>query len=259
MKRFISEKLPEKGSPVQLSIGESRHAKRVLRIENGESIEVIDGDGNLVIAELLTTDNDVILKFVEVGDTNELRRAHFPIVLIQSFLKSKSMDWVIEKSVELGVSEFIPLFTDHTVVNMKKKSPEHFQERWQKAANQSLKQCQRLKSMTVHSPLTFIQLMAQLTKDPAPKEMTYWCDEGTRSEKNALHIAEQLRNGPKNQPIEKYRILVGPEGGWSDGEQQELRKIDHSNLFQRTTLGQNVLRSETASLYAVSILSGFLS
>ena len=60
-------------------------------------------------------------------------------------LKGPSMEWVIEKSVELGVKLFIPVITDHTVVQFKSKGPEVFKERWQKIADQALKQCNRLK------------------------------------------------------------------------------------------------------------------
>jgi RsmE family RNA methyltransferase len=105
-------------------------------------------------------------------------------------LKSQAMEWVIEKSVELGVEEVIPVLTAHTVVQIKNKGPELFQERWQKIADQALKQCGRLNQMVIHKPVTFDTILATSCRTSTRSFVghRFWTDELARGEEPFLLI-----------------------------------------------------------------------
>ena len=153
-KRLLCPMLPQPGKMVLLSEGEAHHSTRVLRLVDGDRVEAIDGKGHRIIAILRLRGGPARLEYeaaVDSGNTVSQKDAP-PIVLEMSVLKGQAMEWVIEKAVELGVSSFIPVLTDHTVVQMKSKTPDLFQQRWQKIADQALKQCGRLEAMKVTLP-----------------------------------------------------------------------------------------------------------
>ena len=123
---------------------EVHHLLQVLRARQGDEIECLDGKGHIFIGklQLLGKSHAQVERMSEVK--TDLHKMASPIILEMACLKGDAMDWLIEKSVELGVKSFVPLLTDHTVVQMDRKSPEDFQKRWQKMADQALKQCGRL-------------------------------------------------------------------------------------------------------------------
>ena len=151
-KRLLCPHLPRSHQPVILPESEANHALRVLRLRNGEEVEVLDGKGPHVVGRLKMTDLGAQIEYV--GPIQELSQSRngpevVPVHLEMSVLKGDAMEWVVEKATELGVHTFTPVLTDHTVIQVKNKGPEFFQERWQKIADQSLKQCGRLQGCPV--------------------------------------------------------------------------------------------------------------
>jgi 16S rRNA (uracil1498-N3)-methyltransferase len=156
------------------------------------------------------------------------------------------MGWVIEKAVELGVKVLTPVITDHTVVQLKAKGPESFQHRWQKIADQALKQCGRLERMEIEAPIDFETLLLQPFQG-----VRFWGDEASQAQAPFLLDCETL--SLNEHP---HRILIGPEGGWSHSERLLLEKGARRDQTQRICLGPQVLRAETAALFAVSMILG---
>lgn len=245
MRRLLCSKIPAPGQPTELPEAEAEHATRVLRLRDGDQIEALDGKGNAAVVALRMRAGKVMLEFAFKLDASASSQAVPPITLEMAILKGEAMEWVVEKAVELGVQTLIPCATAHTVVQIKQKGPESFQQRWQKIADQALKQCGRLEAMKVALPLSLEELLAQ---NPCSAESPrLWCDESGREE--IPYLPEWL----STHPIRSARLLIGPEGGWSALE-RDLLLANASSGTYRIGLGPWVLRAETAALFGVSLL-----
>jgi 16S rRNA (uracil1498-N3)-methyltransferase len=158
------------------------------------------------------------------------------------------MEWVVEKAVELGVTRLVPVLTAHTVVQMDRKGPEAFRERWQKIADQALKQCGRLESLEVELPIELERLLT------TPLEgMRLWCDEQARDSAGIPSLLGWLKSTVMDSSRSmNLHILIGPEGGWSQNE-RELFHREGSARLAAVGLGPLVLRAETAAIAALSL------
>ncbi|MGK5085554.1 RsmE family RNA methyltransferase [Bdellovibrionota bacterium FG-1] len=248
MKRLLCPQLPKPNRPSPLAETEAVHAIRVLRLKNGDTVEAIDGQGHsapailrihggLARLELAATDLYTAQVRTSAPDTI------VPLTLELAILKGDAMGWAVEKSVELGVSRLIPTITAHTVVQVKMKGPEAFRERWQKIADQALKQCGRLDRLIIDLPTPLEELIA---REPSSTDSPrFWCDEAATDATPDLLSAFRASSAP----IHPVRLLIGPEGGWSEQERELL-----SAAAQRVSLGPLVLRAETAAVFGSSVL-----
>lgn len=243
IKRVLVPQLPKPHRPVNLSEDEANHAIRVMRLRDGDTVEALDGKGHSTPAILRTQAGGARLEHAVAAAAREItapaQGAVVPLILEMAVIKGDAMEWVVEKAVELGVRTLIPILTAHTVVQMKNKGPEAFQERWQKIADQALKQCGRLERLIIELPVELEVLLARSpTTAQAPR---LWCDESARGEAKPLGeiIGKQ----------DEVRLLIGPEGGWSENE-----KVLLSPVCEKVSLGPLVLRAETAALFGVSLI-----
>jgi len=250
MKRVLSQQLPNKNNAIELSKEESHHLITVLRTKQNELIEVLDGAGSSVIAKAEVYLNSVVLHFHDKG--KNISTSNFPLHIFAAVLKSHSMELIIEKSVELGVQSFTPIIASHSVPKLDKKGGDFFMSRWQKIADQSLKQCGRLHKMQVNHPVRLSDAFNLKTMDHAS---LFVCDEALKPTDSCLSQV-LFKSIPK---ITKACIFVGPEGGWSQDERDFF--TDKSNSFNLTSvhLGSLILRAETAVIYVSSIFNAYFS
>jgi 16S rRNA (uracil1498-N3)-methyltransferase len=250
LKRILCERLPEPHRPSPLPEKEATHAMKVFRLKDGDLMEAIDGKGHGAVVRLRTRNGEPRLEFVEKDEKHSISRASSasaPFVLEMAILKGDAMEWVVEKAVELGTSTLIPLVTAHTVVQVDKKGPEAFRDRWQKIADQALKQCGRLDRLEIKMPLELESLLATPISGNSKR---IWCDENARgSSPELLNWLESTRRDPRSE----LRILIGPEGGWSAVE-RDLLSLE-AKTTARVNLGPLVLRAETAALFALSLVA----
>ncbi len=254
MKRVLCDKLPEPHGRTELSASESLHLIQVLRMKNGDEVEALDGQGGVahVYLEIAKDRAFIRLKVKEQtpAETSSDSRAHaLPIRLEAAILKGDAMEWLVEKAVELGVEELIPVITDHTVVQVQKKGASAFQERWQKIADQSLKQCGRLVKLRIAEPIALEKLLAEVR--PRTEFPRLWADEGALGTAPFLEDVLVAASGG----IQGVSILIGPEGGWSSKEQEMMYREEEllKGAMQAVSLGPWILRGETAGLFAVSV------
>ena len=247
LKRILCQRIPEPNRPTELAETEATHATRVLRLKDGDRVEAIDGKGHAALAKLRTRGGPTRLEFCEKTATpSDSDSQLVPVILEMSVLKGDAMEWVVEKAVELGVTKLIPVLTAHTVVQMDRKGPEAFQERWQKIADQALKQCGRLAGLAVETPIPFERLLT------TPLEgVRIWCDEQERGSIPSLLSWLETERSKNLSPL---HILIGPEGGWSQNERDLLTREDASKLAS-VSLGPLVLRAETAAISALSLVA----
>jgi 16S rRNA (uracil1498-N3)-methyltransferase len=215
---------------------ESRHCAQVLRFQTGDQIEVIDGQGRRAQAHITHVRKQEVA--IELGAIEQLPRPNPALVLAAAVPKGKTMDWVIEKAVELGVARIVPLMTHHTVVKYDSSEAIKKAEKWQKQALEACKQCGQTWLPEVETPLSMSQFLA--TPRGGAKLIASLAD-GAQPLRPIMEAMDQP---------ESVTILIGPEGDFSEQETQGAIAAG----YQPVTLGPLVLRCETAALLVLSAL-----
>lgn len=214
-----------------------KHISKVLRLSEGDTIDISDSIEFEYATEILTIEKD----FVEVKILDKQKFAREPeikVTLFQGIPKQGKMETIIQKCVELGIYSIIPVFTSRTVVTDKGNFKNKI-ERWQKVSDEAVKQCKRGIVPVIQENKTFQEMMQEILSYELilfPYE-----NEGDYSIKDCLRSLE-------NQPKE-VAIIIGPEGGFSDKEAAELKSIGAKCV----TLGKTILRTETAGMAALAM------
>jgi 16S rRNA (uracil1498-N3)-methyltransferase len=243
MKRVLIEKLPAANQPVTLPEDEAHHLVQVLRIRNGEQIEALDGKGAKMAVEVELLGKGKARIHARGDAIRDSRLNALPVILEMAVLKGDAMEWTVEKAVELGVKTFIPVLSAHAVVQVDRKGPQYYRERWQKIADQALKQCGRLERMDVREPIELTSLLIE------KRALRLWADEGSRAD--SPHLFEALAKTEAKERLKGVAILIGPEGGWSDSERELMSRSE----CRSTSLGPWVYRAETSALFATSLVA----
>lgn len=166
-----------------------------------------------------------------------------PITLAQAILKGDKMDWVVQKATELGVAAIAPIVTSHTIVRPRTERYQAQQERWQKIALEAAQQSERWEVPEISAPCDSTAFFEAQSSASCRLIL------GERSDGQSL-AAVSL----PSKPEERVVIAVGPEGGWT---KEELKKAQVCG-FLPVTLGKRILRAETATLAALSVIQSRL-
>jgi RNA methyltransferase, rsmE family len=240
MYRFYvsADQLAEK--EVFISGGDVNHIKNVLRLEVGDWIVACDGNGTDYISRIQSICSDEVVASIEkvqpTGTELPVR-----ITLFQGMPKKDKLELIIQKAVELGACEIVPVMTKRTVVKLsEEKKINKRLERWQSIAYAAAKQCDRGIIPTVHKPVSYEEALAmadQLDYNVIPYELQTGMEE-------ARKIVDQAC---KQRSL---GIFIGPEGGF---EPEEVERAMTRNIHPMT-LGKRILRTETAGMALLSIL-----
>lgn len=215
-----------------------QHIVKVLRLREGDKIDISDA----VKWEYETEISYIDKEYVEAVILDKQKFTNEPftkVTLFQGVPKQGKMELIIQKTVELGIYEIIPVFTDRTVVTDNGKFSKKI-ERWQKVSDEAVKQCKRGIIPNIGEDITFKQMLTLLAGFDLvlfPYE-----NEDNRTIKDALR-------GLDYKP-ETVAIIIGPEGGFSDKEADNLRELN----TQCVTLGKTTLRTETAGMAALAMV-----
>lgn len=230
-KRFVVEKddLKIQDNIIEIYGAEAHHIN-VLRKRVGQNILVNEYEVEIIDIEKEKVVGKVITKAKDVGVPN------VDITLIQSYLKSDKMDYVVQKAVELGVKNIIPVLSKNTVVKLNEKDSIKKVERLTKIAKEAIGQCGRTDDVIVEN--------VKNIKDVELNEydLVLICHE-----KGITKINEILKDIYSSQ---KIAVIVGPEGGLDEKEIKDLVCDNKKTIV----FGERVLRAETASIYILSIL-----
>ncbi|GIM32538.1 16S rRNA (uracil(1498)-N(3))-methyltransferase [Paraclostridium bifermentans] len=214
-----------------------KHISKVLRCRIGEELEICDNDNNEYICEITNIDkSQVELNIVEVVDIK--RESDLKIKVYQGLPKGPKMEMILQKLTEVGVDEIILVQTKRTVVKVDDKKEDKKIERWERIIYEAAKQSKRGKIPKLRGVLSFKEALADMKENDfniAPYE-----NERTKSIKQVI----------KGVDIKNIGIFVGPEGGFEDTEIKAIEEIGG----QSVSLGPRILRTETASLVASSIV-----
>ena len=221
----------------ELSNEDSYHIIKVMRNQIGDKVEIVI-DKKLYICEITKlTDIATVKKINEVECDSELPCL---VTIAQSLVKEQKMDLVLQKCCELGASEIIPLNTARSIVKLDKKETKKL-VRWNKILKEASEQSKRVVIPTLNEIMN-IKDLAKLDYDI---KILCTVNELSMSLKKVLS---------KDLTDKRILLVIGPEGGFTDQEEKIL--ID--NGFISTSFGTRVLRTETASLYALSIINYIL-
>lgn len=238
MNKFFVNYHDVKESTIRITDADDRkHMTKVLRLGVGDMICVSDSVQFEYEAEIAAIEKDYIEARI-LDKQKFAREPELKITLYQGVPKQGKMETIIQKTVELGVYSIIPVFTDRSVVidhgNFHKKI-----ERWQKIADEAVKQCKRGIIPQIQREMTFQEMMNDIVKYDLiifPYE-----NEENRTIKDLLR---NLAVKPKNTAV-----IIGPEGGFSDQEAEALKKTG----AQSVSLGKTILRTETAGMAAIAM------
>lgn len=233
-RRFLLSEPPSNGRAT-LRGSEAHHLRNVLRAEPGRAVELIDGSGRIwraVVGQCSAA--EVELSEVELFETAS---AAPRLGLIQSLCKADKLEWILEKCTEIGIDDIYLLEAARSVVRIPRERLEAKMERWQKIILGAVKQSRRSTLPMLHPPSSLQVLCRNLA--PALKLLL-------SENKDVASLKSILRSSTWARAI----FCIGPEGGWTEQEHQELVQSG----FQPASLGPQILRTETAALVVTAIL-----
>ena len=230
MQRYFVKNIQE--DKVILGTEDSYHIKRVMRMKIGDKIEIVYQE-KVYLGQIEALDDQVQAKLIEelASSKQHIR----PITLAQALVKEQKMDYILQKATELGVTEIIPFCAERSIVKADKQD-EKRKIRWEKIVKEASEQSKRTDLVKIHSILSLREL-SQLDN----YDVKLICSVSEK-EKN---LKKLLSNIPNSATM---LFVIGPEGGLSDQEEQTLM----DSGFQRVSLGDTVLRTETAGLFIMS-------
>lgn len=238
MSQFFSPPESVKGDKIFIEGKEAHHLLKVMRLKLGDRVTIFDGKGKTYLGVIIEERKKSAV--VSILSKRKLEKLEKPtITLMQGIPARGKMDYLIEKATELGVDNIIPVETKRSVVKMNRAKAELAQRRWEKIAVSASKQCGRLKLPIISPIIKFTQI---LRKIPEYDLTLFLC---LSFQAIPLKKIFQGRIRPQN-----ILVFIGPEGGFSL-EEIEQAKFSGCNLI---TLGDNVLKSDTAALAVLSIL-----
>lgn len=215
------------------------HAVRVLRLKPGENIIVSDTDGTDYICEVCGIEDELLrLAITETAEDNHELPSR--VTLFQCLPKAEKFEFIIQKAVELGVSDIVPVISKNCVVRLDDKKAAAKLKRWQLIAENAAKQSKRSIIPKVHEPMNFRQAV-ELCEQSDISIIPYEHEQGIVGTCEA--IVSFL-------PGSSIGVMIGPEGGF---DPLEVAMANRHGI-RSISLGKRILRTETAAIAALSLI-----
>ena len=239
MYRFFVEPEQTGGETIIITGNDVNHMKNVLRMKKGEHILISDGQEREYDCESVGLEEDAVeAKILDVfGSAAELPTK---ITLFQGLPKADKMELIIQKAVELGVYEVVPVSTKRAVVKLDAKKAKKKVERWNTIALSAAKQAKRGRIPEVLPVMTLKEAFGY-AKEMDASIIPY------EDAKGIGHSREVMASLKGKGHI---GVFIGPEGGFEDSEVQKAMELG----IEPVTLGRRILRTETAGMTVLSIL-----
>jgi 16S rRNA (uracil1498-N3)-methyltransferase len=215
------------------------HIKNVLRMKVGEQILISNSkDKDYLCSIQIITSEEVVAEILSVDEEGTELPAR--IYLFQGLPKSDKMEFIVQKAVELGACEIIPVAMKNSIVKLDDKKAQSKINRWQQIAESAAKQSKRIIIPKVNNVMTFKEALVY-AKDFEYNLIPYENASGMSGTKEILASLK---------PNTSIGVFIGPEGGF-DGAEIDLAL---SKQMKTITLGKRILRTETAGLTALSVI-----
>lgn len=239
MPRFFVD--PQYIGPETITVeGENyNHIKNVLRLKKDDSIVICDGLGT-DYSGYIEDFGQGIVKVKIIKTERNKTEPPVKVTLYQGLPKADKMEYIIQKSVELGIARIVPVITGRTIVKLDgAKDSEKKTSRWQKIASEAAKQCNRGIIPSVELPITF-KVALNSVKESGFNLIPY-------ENEQEVTLSSSLTKASGNRDIS---FFIGPEGGFTEEEVDMAKKSGVISV----SLGPRILRTETAGISLLSII-----
>ena len=232
MQRYFTNKLDN--NVFILNNDDYYHIKTVMRMNEKDNIEVVYKE-EVYLCSLEFAGDNILVKKINKVDSKELLNKE--IILIIPLLKENKMDYILQKSTELGISKIIPVVMERSIIKLDKNKEEKRIERWVRMCKEASEQCMRLTIPVI----TEVKKWEDILDIDGAKMVC-----STVEKKNSIKMFLQY-----NKNYDRIVIVVGPEGGISPKEE----KLLNDNGFDSVTLGSRIMRVETVPLFVLSAIN----
>lgn len=232
MPRFFTDNINNKTAVI--TGDDAKHIGKVLRARIGERVTVCDMAGFDYECEIAEIGEQVLLNVIS-KTPNETEPSVY-VHLFQALPKSDKMEFIIQKAVELGISEITPVLSSRCVSRPDESKMQKKVRRWNAVAYEAAKQCGRGKISKVNEIINFDNAIKEAIKSEVP--LIFYENGGERI------------NGLISTATKSIAVFIGSEGGFEVGEIEKAQNVG----IKTATLGKRILRCETAPISALSII-----
>lgn len=242
MARFFVS--PGQIGPASVSIfdGDVNHIRKVLRMKEGDELTVSDGDGTDYFCRIRSISEEVVVCDI-VDSWTSYVELPVKLYLFQGLPKADKMELIIQKAVELGAYEIVPVAMSRSIVKLDEKKAGKKTARWQGISESGAKQSGRAIIPEVKSPMSYknaLEYAKTLDAIIVPYEKA-----------DEIEVSRELISKLcSDENIKSIGIFIGPEGGFAEKEIEQALEAGATPI----TLGRRILRTETAGLAVLSIL-----
>jgi len=225
----------EPGAHLTLTGSAAGHLTRVLRLRPKAPLTLFNGRGGEYAASIERVQGSKVT--VAVGEHAAIEReSPFPLTLAQGVSRGERMDLVVQKATELGVARLVPVLTERSIVRLDEQQSDRKSNHWRAVAISACEQCGRNRLPEVALPAKLREFLRQPSGDSVVRLL--------------LSPAATRRIEDVQRPVGGATVLIGPEGGLSDAEQEDALTAG----FTAVNLGPRVLRTETAAIASLTLL-----
>lgn len=221
---------------------EIKHISKVLRLKEGNKVEIFSKEAKEYIAEIAEISKEEI-RFDILEEVNKKRELDCKITIYQGIPKGQKMELIVQKATELGVSRIVPCQLRRCVSTISEKEDKKI-SRWQKIAQEASKQSKRLSVPVVENTMN----INDIAEDMKNNQINILFYEGEEENSIKRYIRSIQESGTQ---VVSAGIIIGAEGGLEKEECEILRSAG----AEIVTLGDRILRTETAAIYGATILA----
>lgn len=219
---------------LQLDTDRTRYLGRVLRLKAGDQVRVFNGKDGEFSATIVNITK--AMSVLAIGERRETKsESSLKLHLVQGVSRGERMDFVVQKATELGVKRVSPVLTENGVVKLDAARAAKRRDHWQKIAESACEQCGRTRPPLIDTPMPLKNWFGSRSKD-ADVDLILRPD----ANKSLALVSA---------PATKICLLVGPEGGFSNGEYEDAEIA----RCQAVHIGPRILRTETAAVAAITL------
>ncbi len=209
---------------------QSHHIKTVLRMKTGDIIRVVDINNNVFLVEI---NIDIKVSGTVLETVASSFKQESEIIYCAALIKKDKWDFLLQKAAELGATKIVPLLTSRTNFKVDEQRLEKRVERWNKITLEACQQSNRVSKCEVEKPIRIKEI------DKFLSENNIVAYEG----ENNVYLSDVIDE-------KSITFVIGPEGGFSGDEVKFLKELN----FTCVSLGERILRAETAGLYVLSVI-----
>jgi 16S rRNA (uracil1498-N3)-methyltransferase len=231
------------GNSLELSRDSAAHVAKVLRARSGDELVLFNGDGQEFTGVIEAVRGSRVTASIGAARTVD-RESPIKIALVQCVPRGDRMDFIVQKSTELGVARIVPVLSQRSVVKLDDSQAASKQAHWHAVAVSACEQCGRNRLPGVEAPQPLLNFLGSLpARESSALRLVLEPDRD-----NGPRCASRVDAGVA--PITHIDIAIGPEGGFT-AEELEALELSH---YVRVGLGPRVLRTETAAIAALVML-----